>query len=358
MKHFFYLTITLFFTTTVLFAQEHPIEKHIFDEITQLEFSREGKAFVFTKGGEYLVHVLNQDTFDIEHSFVKRGNGPGELQMIKAAYVDQANDRVFIAGMDKRLLGYSFSGELIFEKTFDELPVPRPNSKNLSLNIRDGYLFISQILSLNFTDLPTGPLPLVKMLDMSSEELVYEFTITKDQLAFPNPDKLEKANNVPIHPKLIFINKRLSVITIDGLPYFYFFVNGEFVQRTKIETDFQVEFITSKREGLGNGVGVRVPSNLNCIQLVDDTKLLISYGNVHQEIPVGYSMYEINHTPGQTLLDDISVNKLADARLKENNDMSAMAITYREGDFFIHNRFDWLAHQIYVKENALSERSD
>jgi len=356
MKHVCYLAVFLSLTSNVLFAQDHPAEKHIFDKITQLEFTKEGKAMVFTKGGDHLVHVLHQDTFEMEASLVPKGNGPGELQMIKAAYLDHQNGRMYVAGMDKRVLGYSLSGELIFEKTFDEFPIPRPNSKNLSLLIRDGYLFISQILSLNFTDPPTGPIPLVKMLDMNSGELVYELTLTQKQLAFPDPDKLKRANNVPIHPTLTFINKRLSVITIDGLPYFYFFVNGEFVQRTKIETDFQVEFITSKREEFGNAVGVRIPANLNSIQLVDNNKLLIAHGNIHQEIPVGYGIYEIKHTPGKTLLDDISVVKTGGALLEENEDVSAMAITYHKGDFFIHNRFDWLAHQIYVIENALSGR--
>lgn len=354
MKHFFYLTIAFCFTTSILFAQDHPIEKHIFDKITQLEFTKEGKAVVFTKGGGHLVHVLNQDTYDIEMSLIPKGNGPGELQMIKAAFLDYKNDRLYVAGIDKRVLGYTLEGELIFEKTIDELPVPRPNSKNLSLIIREGYLFISQILPLNFTNPPNGPIPLVKMIDIDSEELVYEFTLNKEQLAFPDPDRLERANNVPIHPTLIFISERLSVITIDGLPYFYFFVNGEFVERIKIETDFQVEFITSKKEEFGNAIGVRIPSNLNSVQLINDNQLLISHGNIHQEIPVGYGIYEINHTPGQTLFDDISVNKLAAARLKENENMSAMTITFHEGDFFIHNRFDWLAHQIYVIENALS----
>lgn len=349
MKRSFHLIVFHFFLiTNILFAQDHPIEKHIFDKIIKLEFTKEGKAIVFTRDGDHLVHVLDQNTYDIEFSFVPKGNGPGELQMINAAFVDHSNNRVYLAGMDKRVLGYSMTGELFFEKTFDDFPVSVAHNKNPSLILREGYLFISQSQILNLSELPEHPISLVKMLDTTTTELVYEFTLSMQQLAFPNLTELRKANSVPIHPTLTFINERLSLITINGLPYFYFFVNGEFVHRAKMDTDYQVKFITSTREEFGNSVGVRIPSNINSIQLIDNNQLLISYGNTHQDIPIGYSIYEIDHNPGLGLFDDISVRKIADASLDEIEGMSEMNITYYEGDFFVHNNYDWLAHQIYV----------
>lgn len=347
--------ICAFLITGAFAAQDHPVEKHIFDKITQLEFTEEGKAVLFTKDGDHLVHLLNENTFTIEDSFVPKGNGPGELQMVKAAFIDQENNHVYLTGIDNRILGYTLAGEPVFEKTFDELPVPGPNSKNLSLIIRDGYLFTSEMHRLNLSELSDDPIPMVKMFDIASTDLVYEFTLTPEQLAFPNVNDLSEARNVPIHPILTFINERLSVVTIDGLPYFYFFVNGEFVQRTEIDTDFRVEFATSRRDEFGNTVGVMTPANLNSLQLIHDNKLLISYGNIHQEIPVGYSVYEISHTQGRGLLDDISVRKTADVRIEEIEDISALNITYHDGDLFIHNRFDWLAFNVHVMRNMAIE---
>src|SRR6056297_3726433 len=104
MKYFLYGIVCVFLSTNILTAQNHPIENHIFDKITQLEFTKEGKAVVFKKGGDHLVHVLNETTYDIEASFVPEGNGPGELQMVKAAFVDHKNDRIYVSGVDKRVL--------------------------------------------------------------------------------------------------------------------------------------------------------------------------------------------------------------------------------------------------------------
>ena len=347
-KCFFHFIVFISMITNAPFAQDHPIEKHIFEKITQLEFTKQGKPVVFTKNGDHLVHVLNQDTYDIEASFVQKGNGPGELQMVKAAFLDQKNDRVYLAGMDKRVLGYTLAGELIFEKAFDDMPLSVAHHKTPSLMVRNGYLFASESQLLNLSELPQDPISVVKMLDTTTTELVYEFTLTMQQLAFPNLHELRKTNTVPIHPMLTFINDRLSVVTINGLPYFYFFVNGEFRQRTEIDTDYQVEFTTATREEFGDRIGVRTPSNINNIQRMVDNKLLISYGNTHQDIPIGYSIYEIEHNPKPGLQDEISVLKISGNTLEKMEDMSEMNITWHEGGLFIHNNYDWLAHQIYV----------
>lgn len=344
------LSIIILFSETVN-AQQHPIQDQIFEEIIQLDFSESDQPVVFTQDGDHLVHILNATTFEPETKLASKGRGPGELQTLNASFLDKDHNRVFLIGPDKRMVGYNFSGELIYDKLISDLSPGLMNQKNPSMDIRDGYLFISSSQPLMASGEPAGPLPFIQMIDTSTTEIVYEFTITPDQLGFEDHEVVEKSNRVMLHPELVMINDRLSVIVINGLPYFYFFVNGEFVERMEIEVDFDTEYIATTREEFGDHVGVRTPSNINSIQLIKDGHLLISYGNIHQDIPVGFSVYRIDHSVKTGLNDEITVSRVKDQELSGFEDLSELNLTYHKGDLFIHNNYDWLAHQIYVIED-------
>ncbi|MEX2477032.1 MAG: hypothetical protein WD357_01255 [Gracilimonas sp.] len=332
-------------------AQDHPIESQIFDEITQLEFSDSGQPVVFTQDGDHLVHILNQNSFEPEIQLVPKGQGPGELQTQHASFLDKKNNRVFMIGPDKRMIGYNFSRKLIYDALIEDLSLGLMNQKNPTMLIKDKYLFISSSPPLMASEKPDEPIPFIQMIDTTTTKVVYEFTMSLDQLAFESYDVVEKANQVILHPELVMINDRLSVLVINGLPYFYFFVNGEFVKRTEIDADFEVEYITSTREEFGDNVGVRTPSNINSVQLIGNDHLLLSYGNIHQEIPVGFSVHRIEHSVQSGLNDEITITKIKDQTLTGFEDLSELNLTYHKGDLFIHNNYDWLAHQIYVIED-------
>ena len=352
MKQVIPLLLSLFLCSVTTKAQDHPIEDQVFDEITQLEFTNAGQPVVFTQSGDHLVHILNSITFEPEAKLVPKGRGPGEIQTLYAAFLDSNNDRVFLIGPDKRMIGYNFSGELIFEKLIEELSPGLTNQKNPTMFIKENYLFVSSGQPLMSSAKPDESLPFIQMIDTATTEVVYEFTMTLEQLAFEDFDVVEKVNFLKLQPELIMINDRLSVLTINGLPYFYFFVNGEFVKRKKIDADFEVEYITSTKKRFGDNVGVRTPSNINSIQLIEDDHLLISYGNIHQEIPVGYSVFRIDHSPKSGLNDEIKVTKITDQKITGFEDLSELNLTYHAGNLFIHNNYDWLAHQIYVIKEA------
>lgn len=348
-----YILLSLpLFIPQIAKAQTHPIEDQIFNQINEIGFTDNGHLIVLKEKGDYLVHVLNPETFEVEQKLVRRGKGPGELLKASTYYIDQENNIIYLAGFDKRVIGVSISnGELLFEKTFTEIKGAMNTNQTPSMIIKDGHLFMSNSGRLDPSQPAESSLPVVSIFDTSSAELIFNFELTNEQLAFPNLDDLTKANAVPLSTELLLFSDRLSLITIKGLPYFYFFVNGEFRKRVELNPDFEVSFITSTREEFGSSVGIKVPAYINNAELLDENKVLISYGNIHQEeISLGYSIYQIDHTLKPGLQDRISVKLVLDQRLEEIEGVSEFNITPYNGKLFMHNNYYWLASEIYVVE--------
>jgi hypothetical protein len=288
----FLIFLTLLLWVQPLVAQKHPIEQQVLNQINELQFTKSGKAVLYQEKGDFLVHILNEETFEVEQKLVRRGKGPGELPRASAFYLDQENNILYLAGFDRRIIGVSLStGETLFEKTFSDLRATIQNDTP-SMFIHEGYLFYSNTGQLNPFEPIDKPLPVVSMFDTASTKLVYNFSLDIEQLAFPNFDDLEKANSVTISTFFLRMNERLSLLSIKGIPHFYFFLNGEFSQRIELDPDFDVSFITSTREEFGDNIGTRTPSYINNLEKLDEEHVLISYGNIHQEeIPLGFSIF-------------------------------------------------------------------
>ncbi|WP_421773846.1 hypothetical protein [Gracilimonas sp.] len=348
----YFLLYILFFQSYSAVGQSHPIQKQVFNQINNLEFTAEGKAVVLQGKGDFLIRVLNEKTYEVEQELVRRGNGPGELPKASSFYLDQEKNIIFLAGADRRIIGVSLlNGKTVYEKTFPKLKSISSSDFTPTMIIDDGYLFFSSKGGIDPSTPSDLPLPVVSLFDTSSTEQVFSFYLPVDDLAFRDLEDLGRANRVPLSASLVMLNERLSIVTFQGIPSFYFFVNGEFIKRVGLNPDFEVTFITSKRDIFGQKAGIRTPAYINNIEKLDEEHVLISYGNIHQEeIPMGYSVFRITSTPDLGLQDEIIVEKVLDKELPEIDEISAYNITAQQRILFLHNNFDWLAHQIYALE--------
>ena len=124
-----------------IYAQEI-LGDAVLSEIDELRFL--GDTLIAVQNdGDFVISLFDITTGSEIGNMMRRGQGPGEISRPAATYLDENTGNIYVLGTDRRLVGYSAEGTLIYDKLFDELPAAMSNSGSQSLILKGKYLFLS-----------------------------------------------------------------------------------------------------------------------------------------------------------------------------------------------------------------------
>tara|TARA_R110002126_G_scaffold185154_3_gene333638 strand:- start:6178 stop:7215 length:1038 start_codon:yes stop_codon:yes gene_type:complete len=342
MSKLFLFCLIILGSSTSSSAQDHPLEELFFERLAALFFTNDGIPVVVKDASDYKVAVIDSSTFQVHSQLIRKGKGPGEIDLLNSFGFNYAKNEVCLIGFELRLVCSDLNNHITKDSR-----IPWLKSSGISTPYQF-YIEKDELLIPLYTRLSVkNPANIIKVAAISTFhnlQKVSYLTLSLNDLGLTYLDDLSLANNIFLKPRVLKLNDSFTLVCIAGMPYFYIFEDRNFIKRIKINTSYEVLITVSIKPEFPNP-GIQTPANINNLQLIDESHFLVSHGNSHQDIPLGIDVYQFQES-GNTL----SVNRTKQIKISNlPEEVSEPNVTLRNGNMFIITNYHFLSSQIFFR---------
>ena len=334
---FFWLVISL-----PIVAQNYSIEDHFFDNLGAVFFTDQGLPVLAQDGKDHKGIVLEPET-GYQKKLIREGKGPGEISKVYGYGFDRINNELCLIGIGLRLVCSDLNGN-----TTKDMRIPWFKVSGVSSPFRfyiEEQELLLPIRSLLSVEEPDNELKVAAISQKSDLEKVEFLSLQFEDLGLDYLDELSLANNIFIKPKVLRLSANVIMVAIPGLPYFYFFKNGEYRSKELITTDYEVRIEVSIKPEYPSP-GVLTPANLNNLQRLDDNHFIVARGNSFQKTPLGIDLYRFD-LKGPSVkveqVDQMNIENLPEGFSEPN-------VTIHDEKAYIITNYIYFAMEISVLE--------